>query len=190
MKASVDDRLAALRGSATRRPYNARSLAALENNPRCTLRALLDASGSDKAAIATHAGYPAPFGQSSFALARGNSFEAMVKQNGCAELLRVLREILGLPLPEVGYNDLNDVGGDGSPEIRHARTTHLLVQAARGVGEGTLYDHPMLRLQVGGHAVFLEPDMVAFRVEDHEFPSRRQDDAPVRQWQRRRDVAV
>ena len=166
MKAPVDDRLAALRGSAKRRPYNARSLGALENNPRCTLRALLDASGSDKAAIATHAGYPAPFGQSSFALARGNSFEAMVKRNGCAELLRVLREILGLPVAEVGYNDLNDVGGDGSPEVRHARTTHLLVQAARGIGEGTLYDHPMLRLQVGGHAVFLEPDLVAFRIED------------------------
>lgn len=60
MKAPVDDRLAALRGSAKRRPYNARSLAALENNPRCTLRALLDASGSDKAAIAEHAGYPSP----------------------------------------------------------------------------------------------------------------------------------
>lgn len=166
MKAAPDERLDALRGPAPRRTYNARSLAALENNPRCTLRAVLDASGSDKAAIATHAGYPAPFGQSSFAIARGNAFEAMVKANGCAELLRVLRETLQLTLPEVGYQDLNDVGGDGRAETRHARTAQLLSAAARGLGSGTLFDHPMLRLVVGGHAVFLEPDLVAFRIED------------------------
>lgn len=166
MKAALDERLDALRGSAPRLTYSARSLAALENNPRCTLRAVLDASGADKAAIAKHAGYRMPFGQSSFAITRGNAFESMVKDNGCAELLRVLRETLGLTLPEVGYKDLNDVGGDGRPEVRHARTKHLLMQAAHGLGDGTLYDHPMLRLRVGGHAVFLEPDLVAFRMDD------------------------
>jgi hypothetical protein len=164
--AAVDESLAILRGSAERRTYSARSLAALENNPRCMLRAVLDASGSDKAAIAAHAGYPAPFGQSSFAITRGNAFEAMAKDNGCAELLRVLRETLELTLPEVGYTDLNDVGGNGLPEVRHTRTKQLLVQAAQGHGDSTLYDHPMLRLQVGGHAAFLEPDLVAFRIGD------------------------
>jgi hypothetical protein len=166
VKAAPDQRLDALRGPAPRVSHNARTLAALENNPRCMLRAVLDASGSDKAAIATHAGYPAPFGQSSFAIARGNVFEAMVKANGCAELLRVLRETLQLTLPEVGYQDLNDVGGDGRNETRHARTAQLLTAAARGRGNDTLYDHPMLRLAVGGHAVFLEPDLVAFRIGD------------------------
>ncbi|MBV6701922.1 hypothetical protein KV557_33280 [Kitasatospora aureofaciens] len=166
MNAPVDDRLTALRGSAQRRAYNARSLAALENNPRCTLRALLDASGSDKAAIAEHAGYPSAFGQSTFALARGNAFEALVKANGYAELLRVLRETLGLTVPEVGNRDLNDVGGDSRQEIRHTHTTRLLVKAAQGSGDSTLYDHPMLRLTVGGYAVFLEPDLVAFRADD------------------------
>ncbi|MGB3443665.1 MAG: hypothetical protein WBA97_33425 [Actinophytocola sp.] len=166
MIATTDQRLAALRGPAPRMHHNARTLAALENNPRCMLRAVLDASGSDKAAIAAHAGYPAPFGQSSFAIARGNVFESMVKANGCAELLRVLRETLQLTLPEVGYQDLNDVGGDGRAETRHARTAHLLTAAARGQGSDTLYDHPMLRLVVGGHSVFLEPDLVAFRIGD------------------------
>jgi len=166
VKAALDERLAALRGQAPRVTYSARSLAALENNPRCMLRAVLDASGSDKAAIATHAGYPAPFGQSSFAIIRGNAFEAMVKDNGGAELLRVLRETLQLTVPEVVYQDLNDVGGDSRPEARHARTRQLLVAAAQGHGGRTLYDHPMLRLFVGGHAVFLEPDLVAFRTDD------------------------
>ncbi|MFD6891389.1 hypothetical protein [Streptomyces sp. NPDC059957] len=165
MKEPVDDRLAALRGSAKRLDYNARSLAALENNPRCTLRALLDASGSDKAAIATHVGHPPSFGQSSFAITRGNAFEAMVKDNGCAELLRVLRETLELTLPEVGYEDLNDVGGDGRSKERHERTEEVLLRAARGEGDGTLFDHPMLYLQIGGHKAYLEPDLVAFRID-------------------------
>ncbi|MEV5010893.1 hypothetical protein [Streptomyces sp. NPDC055692] len=165
MKASVDDRLAALRGSAKRLDYNARSLAALENNPRCTLRALLDASGSDKGAIATHVGHPPLFGQSSFAITRGNVFEGMVKDNGCAELLRILRETLELTLPEVGYEDLNDVGGDGRSKERHERTEEVLLRAARGEGDGTLFDHPMLRLLIGGHKVYLEPDLVALRID-------------------------
>ncbi|MFJ8955279.1 hypothetical protein ACIRO1_34825 [Streptomyces sp. NPDC102381] len=165
MKSHVDDRLDALRGSGSRRPYNARSLAALENNPRCTLRALLDASGSDKAAIAARTGYPSPFGQSSFAFARGNAFEAMVKDNGCAELLRVLRETLGLTLPEVAYLDLNEVGGVGGKKTRREHSAEVLLQAARGTGDGTLFDHPMLHLQVGGEEAFLEPDLVAFRID-------------------------
>ncbi len=132
MTAPLDERLAALRGPADRLTYTARSLAALENNPRCTLRALLDASGSDKTAIAAHAGYPAPSGQSSFAIARGNAFEAMVKNNGCAELLRLLREILDLSLPEVGYQDLNDVGGDGRAAVRHAAPSSCSWPPPRG----------------------------------------------------------
>ncbi|NNH73861.1 hypothetical protein HLB23_29080 [Nocardia uniformis] len=166
MKVAPDIRLDALRGSAPRLRYNARSLAALENNPRCTLRAVLDTSGSDKAAIADHAGYPTPFGRSIFAITRGNSFEKMVKDNGCAELLRVLREVLELPIPQVGYRDLNDVGGDSSLSARYTKTESLLVAAARGKGNGHLYDHPLLRMEVGGHPVYLEPDLVAFKFGD------------------------
>lgn len=159
-----DIRLDALRGSAARLPFNARSLAALENNPRCTLRALLDASGSDKEKIAEHAGYPTHYGQSIFAITRGTSFEAMVKDQGGAELLRVLRETLDLDPSEVAHADLNDVSGDPTPSVRHARTSQRLVAVARGQEQGTLFDHPLLMLTVGGHKVYLEPDLVAFRV--------------------------
>ncbi len=162
----IDQSLDRLRGSSPRKPNNARSLAALENNPRCTLRAVLDACGADKEKIAKHAGFPVPLRQSVFAIGRGNSFESLVKAEGCAELVRVLRDTLKLTLPEVAYQDLNDVGGNTSSEVRHRRTRNLLVQVATNRGGGTLYDHPMLRLDVGGHPVFLEPDLVAFRVED------------------------
>jgi hypothetical protein len=165
MAPTLDERLDALRGGAPAKHHNARTLAALANNPRCSLRAVLDAAGADKGAIAAHAGFPAPFGQSRFALARGNSFEALVKADGCAELLRLLRETLHLPLEEVAYDDLELVGDDADPDLRYARTRRLLLQAAQG-GGGTFFDHPMLRLPVGGQPVYLEPDLVAFRIAD------------------------
>ncbi len=45
----------------------------------------MNAAGVDKQRLAAYAGFPAPFGQSRFALARGNAFEAQVKADGGAE---------------------------------------------------------------------------------------------------------
>ncbi|MDF2711847.1 MAG: hypothetical protein K0R62_7499 [Nonomuraea muscovyensis] len=95
------NRLDALRGTTPQKPHDARAIAALAANPGCTRRALLDGAGIDKDAAARHLGFPAPFGQSPFAITRGNAFEALVKADGCAELLRMLRELLGLPIAEV-----------------------------------------------------------------------------------------
>ncbi len=125
----------------------------------------MDAAGVDKQRLASHTGFPAPFGQSQFALGRGNAFEAQVKANGCAELLRLLREHLMLPIPEASYDNLDDVGGNTSLAIRHAKTRALLARAAgSGVDAGTLFDHPMLRLEVAGRPVYLEPDLIAFQL--------------------------
>ncbi|MFC4587796.1 hypothetical protein [Sphaerisporangium corydalis] len=159
------DRLDELRGPVPPRPHDARAIAALAANPGCARRAVLDAAGIDKDATATHLGFPAPFGQSPFAITRGNVFEALVKESGCAELLRLLREILGLPIPLASYTDLGDVGGNPSAHLRHSHTRRLLDRAARdGDDAGTLYDHPLLRLDIAGHTSYLEPDVVAFRL--------------------------
>ena len=77
----------------------------------------MDAAGVDKQRVAAHAGFPAPFGQSRFAIVRGNAFEAQVKENGAAQLLTLLRDLLGLDVSEVGYTDFNDVGGNSSAEV-------------------------------------------------------------------------
>jgi hypothetical protein len=70
------------------RSHNARTIAALAANPGCARRAVRDAAGVDKQRLAAYTGFSAPFGQSRFALARGNAFEAQVKADGAAELLR------------------------------------------------------------------------------------------------------
>jgi hypothetical protein len=161
----IETVLSRIRGHVPPKPHTARTIAALTSNPGCARRAIMDAAGVDKQRVATHAGFPAKVGQSSFAITRGNAFEAQVKANGCAELLRLLRERLDLPLAEVAYTDLELVGGNDSLAVRHARTRAVIGQAATsGPEAGTLFDHPLLQVDVGGRAAFLEPDLIAFRL--------------------------
>lgn len=159
----VEARLDRLRGRALPVNHNARTISALAANPGCPRRALMDAAGADKQKIAAHIGYPAPFGQSRFAITRGNAFEAQVKENGAARLLTLLRDHLNLDLTEVGYTDLGDVGGNPSRELRHARTRQGLTGQEHA--PRTLFDHPLLRLRVGGRHAYLEPDLIALRLD-------------------------
>ncbi|AVH61423.1 hypothetical protein C4B68_25570 [Streptomyces dengpaensis] len=137
---------------------DARALAALAANPGCERRALLDGAGVDKAKLAGALGSPSAFGQSQFAFMRGNAFEARVKADGGAELLRLVHEKLdpGAEPPTAGaVPDLTAVG----PEGRTARTA-LALREATAAGGWTLLDHPMLALDVAGSPAFLEPDAV------------------------------
>ncbi|MDU8997134.1 MULTISPECIES: hypothetical protein [Streptomyces] len=152
-------RLAELRGSAVPpKALDARALAALAANPGCDRRALLDGAGVDKAQLADALGSPSAFGQSQFAFMRGNAFEARVKADGGAELLRLVHEKLdpGAEPPAAGVvPDLSAVG----PEGRAARTA-LALREATTAAAWTLLDHPMLALDVAGSPAFLEPDAV------------------------------
>lgn len=160
----TEARLGRLRGRTLPRSHNARTIAALAANPGCARRAVMDAAGTDKQRLAAYVGLPAPFGQSRFALSRGNAFEAQVKANGAAELLTLLREHLNLPIPEAHYDDLGEVGGSTSLDLRHVHTRNLLVRASGDTDAGTMFDHPLLRLEVGGRNAYLEPDLIAFQL--------------------------
>lgn len=158
-------RLAELRGPDHQpRPLDARALAALAANPGCDRRALLDGAGVDKTRLADALGAPSAFGQSQFALARGNVFEARVKADGGAQLLHLVHARVDAgadePVPErVQAPDLSAIG----PEGRTARTALALreaVAAAAAGGTWTFLDHPMVALDVAGSPAFLEPDAV------------------------------
>ncbi|MFF4581790.1 hypothetical protein [Streptomyces sp. NPDC001389] len=157
---TLRQRLADLRGPAVPpRPLDARALAALAANPGCGRRAILDGAGVDKTALAAALGTPAAFGQSQFAIVRGNSFEAKVKGDGGAELLRLVHARLGAgaepPGPDARVPDLTAAG----PEGRAARTA-LALREATAARTWTLLDHPMLALEVAGTPAYLEPDAV------------------------------
>ncbi|MEU8784720.1 hypothetical protein [Streptomyces sp. NPDC048637] len=154
-------RLTELRGPGVRpRSLDARALAALAANPGCRRRALLDGAGIDKGALAQALGSPAAYGQSQFAIVRGNAFESRVKADGGTELLRLLSERLapGTPPPapeEVATPDLSAAG----PEGRAARTA-LALREATAAGGWALLDHPMLVVEVAGAPAYVEPDAV------------------------------
>ena len=163
-----------IRGSAKPVNHNARTIAALTMNPGCSRRAVLDTAGVDKLRLAGHVGFPARFGQSQFAIVRGNAFEAQLKADGCAELLRLLQKRLELSIPDASYVDLGagcaGSADEGSAEGRQARNSaarQRLASAAKeteaGEGIGTLLDHPLLTLEVAGQRVYLEPDLIAFQ---------------------------
>jgi hypothetical protein len=146
-----------LRGATPPKRHNARTIAALTGNPGCTRRAVLDAAGVDKPKLAEHIGFPGSFGQSRFALARGNGFEAMLKADDCALLRSVLAECLQLDASG-SYDDLGE-DADDTLAARHGRTRELLA----GSAGAALIDHPLLTLDVAGQRVFLEPDLIAFQ---------------------------
>ncbi|WP_328317615.1 hypothetical protein [Streptomyces sp. NBC_00388] len=154
---ALRQRLAELRGpSVAPQPLDARALAALAANPGCERRALLDGAGVNKTVLAQALGSPSDFGQSQFAFMRGNAFEARVKADGGADLMRLLAECTGTAEPaDVAVPDLAAAG----PQGRAARTA-LALREATEAGGWTLFDHPMLVLEVAGSPAYLEPDAV------------------------------
>ncbi|MGW4437367.1 hypothetical protein ACWELO_16645 [Streptomyces sp. NPDC004596] len=152
-------RLAELRGpDVPAKALDARALAALAANPGCRRRAILDGAGVDKAVLADRLGAPSGFGQSQFALTRGNAFEAKVKADGGAELLRLVHSRLDPGAEPPAGAAVPDLSAHG-PEGRTARTALALREAVDAAG-WTLLDHPMLALDVAGSIAFLEPDAV------------------------------
>ncbi|MEU6020541.1 hypothetical protein [Micromonospora sp. NPDC047134] len=188
---SSEQRLAAIRGGLPPRRHNARTIAALTGNPGCNRRAILDGAGVDKPSLAERIGFPARFGQSRFAITRGNAFEAQVKADGGAELLRLVAERLGVAVPAVA--SWIDLGAGEEVADRAQRSAALLTAAvtpqvhepevpvpgqAQGIDPAStpgqadpdqaqaaaLFDHPLLGLEVAGRRVHLEPDLVAARL--------------------------
>ncbi|MFE0252494.1 hypothetical protein [Streptomyces sp. NPDC059010] len=157
---ALRQRLAELRGpDVPAKALDARALAALAANPGCRRRAILDGAGVNKAVLASALGSPSAFGQSQFALTRGNAFEAKVKADGGAELLRLVHEKLDRTAEPPAHAHVPELTATG-PEGRTARTALTLREATEAPGEWTLLDHPMLALDVAGSPAFLEPDAV------------------------------
>src|SRR3954451_13844798 len=116
-----------IRGSLPRARANARSVAALTENPGCTRRRLIDAAGVTAHELAAKLGHPTPRGQSPFAIEGGNRFEDRLKKRSGYELLvEALAPYVDLPKPpDLIVEDLNDVPG------RRATPTWMDARAKR-----------------------------------------------------------
>ncbi|RKN03520.1 hypothetical protein [Streptomyces radicis] len=148
--------------------YDARKIAALTTNPGCARRAVLDAAGIDKARLAGRLGAtPGAFTQSPFALTRGRAFEALVKANGYAELITLLRAELAAPVEEARVADLAAAEGDRASVRTRARATERLLKRVIAEEDSRLIlDHPVLTLEIAGQTAYLEPDALSHRIGD------------------------
>lgn len=167
----ADERLARIRGSLPPGRANARSVAALTQNPGCTRRRVLDSAGIKAHELAANLGHPTLRGQSPFAIEGGNRFEDRLKRRSGYELLvEALEPFVELPKPpDLVVEDVNAGRPGRDPQAwmdaRAKRTDAALTLIAGGDPSAPhIVDHPVLRFDLAGVTVNLEPDALAFRV--------------------------
>ena len=127
-----------IRGSLPRARANARTVAALTQNPGCTRRRVIDAAGVSAHELAVTLEQPTLRGQSPFAIETGNRFEDRLKQRSGYELLvDALAPFVELPKPpDLIVEDVNRVGriadAQAWMDARASRTDDVLSRIARG----------------------------------------------------------
>lgn len=165
----VASALSLIRGSLDPARSNARSVAALTENPGCIRRRVIDAASVKAYELAEKLGHPMARGQSPFAITSGNQFEWRLKEgSGYALLVTALAPFVNIPTPP----RVADLGaakgmapGDPALRARAKETEKVLAAIARDDKDAPhLVDHPVLVFNIAGTTVFLEPDALAFRV--------------------------
>jgi hypothetical protein len=162
-------RLLRIRGGLAPARANARTVAALTENPGCARRRVVDAAAVRAYELAAKLGYPVTRGQSPFAITSGNRFEKRLKEGSEYKLLvEALKPFV--PLPEVPrVVDLGSAPGHriGTPALiaRAKMTDEVIAKIARGDEDAPhVVDHPVVVFDLAGTPVYLEPDALALRV--------------------------
>ncbi|MEU0429494.1 hypothetical protein ABZ235_39160 [Streptomyces canus] len=170
---AADPRLDAVRGTQKAVRLNARRVAGIADNPGCRLRTVADLARISLEKTSESAGVPAPYGQSPFAITRGNAFERRLKRDTNYDMLfAALTQAIGLPPERYSVEDLGEDGPIGLAAVQ--RRAYTTVQKLRWILSGdpdapALLDHPVLTLVVAGETVYVEPDALALVAVDRKF---------------------
>ncbi len=162
----VDAALTRIRGRAAVSRPNVRRLAQFATLHQCPTAAVTFAAGVDSDRIFAGTSLEMPFGQSSFAIARGIAFEKYLRRDNAQELREVLTEGLATDFSDAQIVNLrqgyppNSVG----MALRAAATRDLLVEIVSGAGEPVILDGAVLSGDVGGVPAFFEADEIAIGV--------------------------
>jgi hypothetical protein len=163
------ERLGEVRGGAPYRSPSVQALAAFAQNTDCRLATLGFAAGVDFDRLLAGTRFRPSFGQSPFAIQRGLAFENMLRENGHAGALAILREPLGLA-PGVGTVVNLRQGfapGPGKMPARAQGTRDLLQRIlAHDPAAPHLIDGAVLAGIVGGRSAYFEADALAARTGD------------------------
>ena len=159
-KAQIDQ----IRGNLDIARANARTVAAITENPGCSRRRVIEAARVQIWQLSKMLGHSVDRGQSPFAISTGNHFETRLKQASHYELLRqALDPLTGCydkPFKICNLSYANNVKlGEPMLRARIIKTQDVLSKILRGEEDApTLLDHPVFSLDFGGAEVFLEPD--------------------------------
>jgi hypothetical protein len=158
----------ALRGSAVRRSPTVRVLAAFSSHTDCNTASLAFAAGVDMDRLLVGTQYQVQFGQSPFALARGNQFEASIRADGYSRALDLLRTRMSFDVTDARIVNLRDrfPKNRAGMLLRANETRELIGQILRGDRDApNLIDGAVLTAQIGGARAFFEADALAARFD-------------------------
>lgn len=164
LKASLEHRLAGIRGQAPARSPNVRVLAGFAQHVGCNLATLGFAAGVDFDRLLAKTRHQMPFGQSPFAISRGLSFEKMLRANDYALTRQLFGSLPGFPTSGAQIRNLRE----GYPKDRNALpsraidTLKLLGQIVRREPAAPhLIDGAVLSATIGGRVAYFEADALA-----------------------------
>jgi hypothetical protein len=164
LSGALERRLGEIRGNIRPRSPTVRVLAGYAQHLGCNLATHGFAAGVnfDRLLNGTH--YQAPFGQSPFALARGNAFENLLRADDYAATRELFRELPGFPASGARVVNLrHGYPKDGTAmPLRAGDTLKLLQQIVRGDPAAPhLIDGAVLTAIIGGRTAYFEADALA-----------------------------
>jgi hypothetical protein len=167
-QATLERRLAELRGNAPGRSPSVRVLAAYSRHTDCRLATLAFSAGVDLDRLLAGTRFAPAFGQSPFAFARGLAFEESLRKDDYSALRALLQNGLSFPASPRILNLRK-----GSPKsaegmsLRARETRDLLRRIIQGSPDAPhLIDGAVLRTTVGGRLAHFEADALAARGPD------------------------
>jgi hypothetical protein len=157
-----------VRGDAPRRSPTVRVLAAYSSHTDCNVASLAFAAGVDMDKLLVGTPFQAQFGQSPFALARGNQFERSIRDNGYANALELLRTKMQFDVADARIINLREMYPKNRAGLtaRANETRDLIGQIIRGERAApNLIDGAVLTAEIGGSRAFFEADALAARFD-------------------------
>lgn len=158
------DLAATLRGTAPRRSPTVRVLAAYSSHTDCNVATLAFAASVDMDKLLVGTPFQAQFGQSPFAIARGNQFERSIRRDDYAPALELLRTKMRFDTTDAKVVSLRRASSPNKQgmALRANQTRALIQQILRHDKQApNLIDGAVLQAQIGGEVAFFEADAIA-----------------------------
>lgn len=162
--ADAPDAATALRGTAPRRSPTVRVLAAYSSHTDCNVATLAFAASVDMDKLLVGTPFQAQFGQSPFAIARGNQFERSIRRDDYAPALELLRTKMHFDTADARVVNLRRASTPNKQGMAlRANHTRALIQQIlrRDRHAPNLIDGAVLQAVIGGETAYFEADAIA-----------------------------